>query len=29
MSKKEVNNYLRHQEKDIPDYNPFADFFKK
>lgn len=29
MSKKEVNSYLKNQEKDIPDYNPFADFFKK
>ena len=29
MSKKEVHSYLKNQEKDIPDYNPFADFFKK
>ena len=29
MSKKEVNSYLKNQERDIPDYNPFADFFKK
>lgn len=29
MSKKEVNSYLKNQEKDIPDYNPFDDFFKK
>lgn len=29
MSKKEVNSYLKNQEKDIPDYNPFADFFNK
>lgn len=28
MSKKEVNNYLKKQENDIPKNNPFSDFFK-